>query len=111
MAVSKADLQIYQGDDFTGVVTVSNGSTPPEEILVGYIAQAQIRDDVADESTEVVLEIQTAIESPFITLFIPRAQTVDLCGEYVWDLQITSPSDVVTTILKGDVRVTQEVTR
>lgn len=108
---SRADLQIYQGDDYAATVTVSNG-LPPDQVLVGYTAQAQIRADVADESSDVLVDIGAAVLSPSIVLSIPRDQTASLCGgEYVWDLQITAVDGTVTTILVGVVRVTPEVTR
>jgi hypothetical protein len=108
---TRADLVLYQGDDYAATVTVSNG-LPPDEVLVGYTAQAQIRESVADESPAVLIEIGTAVVSPLIVLSIPRDQTVELCGgNYVWDLQLTAADGTVTTILAGAVRVTPEVTR
>lgn len=107
---NRADLQIYQGDDYTALVTVANG-LPPDQVIAGYTAQAQIRENVADEADVIVVEIATAVASPNITLTIPAAETSSLCGEYVWDLQITAPGGPTTTILAGAVRVTQEVTR
>ncbi len=108
--VSRADLSIYQGDDYAAVVTVTNG-LPPDEVLAGFTAQAQIREDVADSTDEVLVEISTTVQSPYINLSIPRTETVNLCGNYVWDLQVTSAEGSITTILAGNVRVTQEVTR
>jgi hypothetical protein len=107
---SKANLAIYQGDDYAAVVTVTN-TAPPDQVLAGYTARAQIREDVADASDEVVVEINTTVQSPQITLFIPASETTNLCGEYVWDLQIQDASGFVTTIVAGSVNVTQEITR
>jgi hypothetical protein len=108
---SKADLNIYQGDDYAAVVTVSNGSTPPDQVLAGYAAQAQIRTGVADKQTTVACEILTTVSSPYVNLSIPHALTMALKGRYVWDLQLIDPSGLITTILSGAVTVTQEVTR
>jgi hypothetical protein len=106
---SRADLRIYQGDDFGAVVTV-NGGTPPD-VIAGYTALAQIREDTADNCPDVAAEIVTEVASPVINLTIPRDVTVTLCGEYVWDLQLIDPSGIVSTILAGSVVVTSEVTR
>jgi hypothetical protein len=110
--LSKANLEIYQGDDYQGTVTVTNGSTPPDQVLAGYTAQAQIRNGPADKNSAVVIQIQTAVTSPNVLLTIPKAQTVTLQkSPYAWDLQLTAPDGTITTILAGQVIVTPEVTR
>jgi len=105
----RADLVIYQGDDYNARVTVT-GALPPDQVITGYAAKAQIRDDVADSSTEVI-EMLATVGSPYVTLNVPKAVTVDMCQQYVWDLELTSPDGTVTTVLAGNVRVIQEVTR
>ena len=109
--MSKADLLLYQGDDYAATVTVEQAGLDPDQVIAGYTARAQIRDDFADVAPGVVLEVATAVDSPIITLFIPAADTAKLAGDYVWDLQIISPTNVITTILSGYVRVQPEVTR
>jgi hypothetical protein len=106
----RADLVIYQGDDYAGIVLVTN-TLPPETVIAGYTAKAQIREDIADAAGPVVVEIVTSVASPLINLSIPRSQTLGLCGDYLWDLEVTSPEDQVTTLLYGDVHVKPEVTR
>ena len=107
----RADLQIYQGDDYSAVVTVASNGTPPDQVLAGYTAQAQIRDGPADDNPVVLVEIATVVTSPDISLTIPKETTATLSGEYAWDLQVISPAGMITTILAGGVMVTQEVTR
>ena len=110
--LTKANLMIYQGDDYAGVVTVSDGVTPPGQVIAGYAAQAQIRAGPADSNPTVVVEIETAVASPDINLTIPSAQTVALTTPpYSWDLQLTAPDGTITTVLAGAVYVTLEVTR
>jgi hypothetical protein len=104
---SKADLAIYQGDDYAAVVTVDG---VPD--LTGYVAQAQIRLGPADLCPQVVVEIDTALALPNqINLLIPDNITGRLSGIYMWDLQITDPAGITSTILAGNVVVTREVTR
>ena len=80
-APEKADLWIYQGDDYKGTVTVTDtAGTPPGQIIAGYTAHAQIRCGRADENPQIVIQIVTAVSSPKIALSIPRAQTVGLKG-------------------------------
>ena len=105
-----ANLGIYQGDDFSAVVTVLNGRDPAD--LTGYTAQAQIRAGVADQASEPAIQMVTSISSPNVYLSIPHTQTATLTGGYIWDLQLTHTADgIVSTILRGNVLVTQEVTR
>lgn len=109
---SRGDLQIYQGDDYAAVVTVTDAHTNAPIDLTGCTAQAQIREGPADECPEVVVEIATAIVLPnIVTLAIPAAETVTLCGEYAWDLQVSGPDIILTTIMVGNANVTPEVTR
>lgn len=111
MAAAKADLNIYQGDDYAAVVSVLNEDMSAAD-LDGYAAQAQIRADVADKAPVVVIDMVTAIESPnIVKLSVPHGQTASLEGRYSWDLQLVGPSGDITTVLAGKVIVTQEVTR
>lgn len=111
MPVTKGHLEIVQGDDYTAYVVVENADGTPADIT-GWTAKAQIRRDVADEARRVEVEIATSIDSPEVTLTIPHATTQNLtCSSYVWDLQLTSPENMITTILAGVVVVIREVTR
>ena len=111
MSVTKANLDVMQGDDYAASVFITNADGTPADID-GYTAQAQIRRDVADEARRVEVEITTTVESPNVTLSIPHAQTQLLtASSYVWDLQLTSPTNGIVTVLAGAVVVTREVTR
>ena len=108
---SKANLAIYQGDDYAAVVTVLNGSDAPPD-LAGYQAQAQIRNGAADSNPDILVEINTSIQAPnLVNLWIPNSDTVGLSGPYAWDLQLIAPDGIISTILAGNVTVTPEVTR
>lgn len=107
---SQANLALYQGDDYAAVITVTNSSGVPD--LTGCTAQAQMRVGPADIASAVVVEISAEVAPPnLINLEIPHGVTLQLSGQYVWDLQLTDPSGTVTTILAGSVIVTREVTR
>jgi len=109
---NSSDLSIYQGDDWSAsvAVTYQDGSIAD---LTGYTAQAQIRTATADQQPQVTVEMQTAIELPnTVTLYIPHDQTTLLTGAvYYWDLQLTSSTNQIVTILAGKVKVTYEITR
>jgi hypothetical protein len=117
---AEARLTIYQGDDYSAVVEVyesvySEVTEQWEEQpadLTGYTARAQIRKSVADAEAEVSVEISCTVVSPRVVLTIPHAVTENLIDtQYVWDLELTSPQDIVTTILAGEADLVPEVTR
>jgi hypothetical protein len=106
----RQNLQMYQGDDYVATVTVSNADGSATD-LSGFAVKSQIRRGVADVDADVVAEFTVTIQSPEILLALTHAQTTPLSGNYVWDLQLTDASGTVTTIMAGQVIVTQEVTR
>ena len=109
---SRGDLQIYQGDDYAAVVSVTDASDGSDIDLTGCTSQAQIREGPADECPDITVEIGTTLLLPnFVLLSIPAADTINLCGSYVWDLQVAGPSLIHTTIMVGKAIVTSEVTR
>src|SRR5262245_53496620 len=108
---NRANLQVYQGDDYVATVTVTNPDGTPAD-LSGFTAKSQIRRQVADLDPVVVVEITTTIESPYIYLALNHVETTQMNGTYVWDLQLTEiATGVITTICAGTVPIQQEVTR
>jgi hypothetical protein len=108
---SNANLAIYQGDDYSAVVTVSESGSPVPPDLTGFTAQSQIRIGPADANPQVVVEIGTSVAANLVTLTIPAPLTALMSGLYVWDLQLTAPDGTITTILAGGVTVTAQVTK
>lgn len=109
--MTRQDLSIYQGDDYSAVVSVSNADGAPAD-LTGYSAAAQVRRKPADLSAEVAAEFAVTIQSPHILLSLTHEETLVLSGVYVWDLQLTAIADgAVMTIMAGQARISQEVTR
>ena len=109
--VTKADLQIYQGDDYMASVKVMNDDGTDAD-LTGYTAQAQIRYGPADEEEEIIVDLAPVVAPEGLIAFtIPRAVTADLSGRYQWDLQIVAGTGEVTTLLAGDVVAVKEITR
>jgi len=111
--MTHADLRIYQGDDYTATVTVNYADGSPAD-LTNYSAKAQIRRSVADTATDIACSIACTVQPPnTVQLAITHAQAATLAGDYVWDLQLITPSpqSYIITIMSGRVRATQEVTR
>jgi hypothetical protein len=109
---SRADLTIYQGDDYGAEVSVLNVDGTPTD-LTGCTAAAQIRAGVAERSPEALLTITTVVgPANKVGLSILKTETAKLVRpQYFWDLQLTFPSTSRVTVLHGQVRVKQEVTR
>jgi hypothetical protein len=108
--LTKANLNVYQGDDYAANVTVSNGTSAPD--LSAYTARAQIRNGPADLNPDVVVEIATSIAVNVVTLTIPATDTAGLTRPvYYWDLELTAPGGPNNTIMGGNVLVTAEITR
>lgn len=112
MAKFYNDLTIYQGDDWAALVNVTNSDGTPAD-LTGYTAQAQFRTGIADQTWLVSAALQCVIVLPNqISLSLTSAQTTLLTEPvYCWDLQVTSPDGIVTTLMAGNVNMLFEVTR
>jgi len=103
------DLEVYQGDDISVTVTVKNADGTAAS-LAGFVAKAQVRKTSADFGV-VVAEFTATIQANVIALSLTNAQTVKLAGPYYWDVQIKSPAGAVTTLARGRLLATEEITR
>jgi|SRR5215471_7245925 len=104
---------IYQGDDYSAVLSIDDGSGAPVD-LQQYQIRAQMRTDVADKQSTVAAQFATALDpvnQGYMTISLTSAQTAPLAGNYVWDLQLIDNSGAVQTVFAGIAPVTQEVTR
>ena len=107
----QANVNIYQGDDYTAEVTVLNADGTVAD-LTGYSVQSEIRPNYADASEPPLAAFQCAINANVITLLLTHDQTKLLVNQvYVWDIQLIDPTGWITTILAGKVIVTLEVTK
>ena len=106
-----ANLDLYQGDTFSAVVTIvgENGTPPPD--ITGWDVTAQIRSDIADRAGVAATFTATISAPQQILLSLSAAETGGLsAGGYRWDLELDN-GGVVTTVLAGAVRVLPEVSR
>ena len=107
---TKANLVIDQGATYSTSITITDDNDNIYN-LTGYTGAAQMRKHYTSSNTtsfSVSLEAQTGV----VTLSLTAGQTANLvAGRYVYDVEITSSSNVVSRILEGIVTVTPNVTR
>ena len=105
------DIPVYHGDTLTRAILY-----PDEVDLTGFSALFQIRKKdalIADWSEFVTVTSPTRLEievpgdpDPDGTGALPRPKCE---AEYAYDLQLTSPSGTVRTILRGNVILTADI--
>jgi hypothetical protein len=104
-------LNVYQGDDYTAVVNVTDLDGVPID-LTGYTMSAEVRRDVADRSSTPACTFTTTVSGNEVQLELAHAVTASLAEQlYVWDLQSIAPSGRYFTLVDGTLVVRKEVTR
>lgn len=115
MQPGRFNFRIYQGDTFSTAPAWKINNSYVN--VTGYTADMQVRQDV--NSASVIVELSTAngrivtgtTDGKF-TLTLTAVQTAALPpGNYVYDLEVTSPGGTVTKILTGGFAVIAEVTQ
>jgi len=116
MAAGKYNFLCEQGATFNPTITWTDEAWDAVS-LVGYTARMQVRATI-DASTQL---IELTTENSRITLG-GLAGTIELLlscdetaaladGTFKYDLELESPGDVCTRLLKGNFKVDPEVTR
>jgi hypothetical protein len=108
---TKANLVIDQGATFSTTITVTDADGVARD-LTGYTGDAQIRRHYTS-SNSVSFAVSISENTGEITLSLTPEQSGSLEGgtRYVYDLEVTDSSNVVSRILEGIVTVTPSVTR
>ncbi len=116
MPAGAYDILIEPGSNFQLALVWKDSLGAPIN-LSGYSAKMQVRQYPA--STTVQMEASTALNTitlggalGTITVNVPAATTALVnIQQGVWDIELTSPSGVVTRLLQGNVFVSPEVTK
>ena len=107
---TKANITIDQGTTFSTVISLADDEDVAVD-LTGYTANSQIRKHYSSSNSQ-SFSISLGGTSGTITLSLTSTQTSNLTpGRYVYDVELTSSSNVVSRIVEGIVTVTPEVTR
>lgn len=116
MAAPTYNFQIEQGTTVVKVLQYTDTSGNPIP-LTGYIARMQMRPTVGslikylDLATSPGTGIVITAATGIITITISAATTASIPTDGVYDLEIESPTGIVTRLIQGTISVSQEVTR
>ena len=105
------DITIYRGDSFSIIVEVSlPGMTPA--LVSTWTARAQVR-PFAGAPSSVAMAVTQSVEVDnelrIVAQLSPAETSVILPG--VWDMELEGPGGSVHTVVRGAVRVQEDVTR
>jgi hypothetical protein len=107
---TKANITIDQGTTFSTTITLADEDNVLID-LTGYTANSQIRKHYSSSNSQSFSVTLGGIQGT-MTLSLTSTQTSNLiAGRYVYDVELTSSSNVVSRIVEGIVTVTPEVTR
>lgn len=107
---TKANIVIDQGTTFSTVITLADENGDAIN-LAGYSANSQIRKHYSSSNSQ-SFSVSLGGTQGTVTLSLTSTQTSNLvAGRYVYDVEVTSTSNVVSRIVEGIVTVTPEVTR
>jgi len=106
-----AELTLEQGANFTTTVTV-NGSDGSPTNLLNYTAAAQMRKSYYSTTANNFTVTVSNAAAGELTMAMTAANTANLTpGRAVYDLLITSPTNVKTRVVEGIVTILPSVTR
>jgi hypothetical protein len=106
----KANLIIDQGTTYSTTIDVTDDNDVPIN-LSGYTGSAQLRKHYSS-SNSTIFTVSLAPLDGIVILSLTSAQTAALkAGRYVYDVELTNTSNVVSRIVEGIVTVTPQVTR
>jgi hypothetical protein len=116
MAAPTYNFEIEQGSTVVKIFQYTDSSGNPIP-LTGYIARMQMRPTVGslikylDLATSPGTGIVITALTGMITITISAATSATIPTDGVYDLEIESPTGVVTRLIQGSISISQEVTR
>jgi len=106
---TKVNLIVDQGTTFATAITFNNESGDAIDFS-NYTGEAQMRKHFTS-SNSVSFSVSLS-NTGVITLSLTANQTGNLvAGRYVYDLEVTDSSNVISRLIEGIVTVTPNVTR
>jgi hypothetical protein len=106
-----AELTVEQGADFNTTINVNDG-TGAAQNLTSYTAAAQMRKSYYSTTANSFTVSISNAGAGEITMAMTSANTANLTpGRYMYDLVMTSPSNIKTRVVEGIVTVLPSITR
>jgi hypothetical protein len=106
-----SEITIEQGATFSTTINVDDSSGNAIN-LYAYSANSQMRKSYYSSTAYTINSSVTGTANGEITLSMTAANTANLsAGRYVYDLKITSPTNIVTRVVEGIATVLPSVTR
>jgi hypothetical protein len=102
----EVDISMYQGDDLTFTVTVTNPDSSPAD-LTGATFLSQIRLTPQTPNPPLAI-IATSVTTNVVSCHIASADSTKVTVA-VWDLQMTSSAGMVTTLVGGSLTCAPQV--
>lgn len=106
-----SEIVIEQGATFSSTINVEDTNGDAVN-LYSYTANSQMRKSYYSSTAYTIATAVTGTANGEITISMTAANSALLSpGRYVYDVKITSPTDVVTRVVEGIVTVLPSVTR
>jgi hypothetical protein len=105
------DLNLYAGDDVAMTLTITDDAGNPYDVTGTLLAQ--VRKGHALDVVATLVAVAVTPTLGVISLSIDGATTEALGnggGRHSWDLQLTTGTGIVTTLVKGTVSTTLDIT-
>ena len=110
---AQRDIEIYQGDTYGHVITVTDDAVPPVATdVTGRTFAAQLKRYPGSDTVAATFAVDmTDAATGVVELSLTATQTAALAaGPYAWDVHMVTGSSVLT-LFAGEAVVTAEVTR
>lgn len=106
-----SEIVIEQGATFRTTLNVEDTAGTAIN-LYAYTAESQMRKSYYSTSATIITATVTGTANGEITLSMTAANTANVTpGRYVYDVKVTSASNIVTRVVEGIVTVLPSVTR
>ena len=107
---TKANILIDQGSSFSTTVTITDSNGDPVD-LTGYSGAAQMRKSYTS-STAYTFTVNVGNTSGTLTLSMTANTTANIAGgRYLYDVELTNDTGLVSRVFEGIVTVNPNITR
>lgn len=106
---TKANIIVDQGTTFSTSISLTDDDDNPVN-LTGFIGRSKMKKHYTSSNSQ-SFTVSLSGSTGIITLSLSDSQTANIIpGRYVYDVELISPTNVVSRIIEGIVTVTPEVT-